>query len=481
MDFDDVTTARPYLRVSYDRSGRERSNDDQLQDADEDSRGRWALLEPYSDVGSASRYAKRTRGDFQQLIADLSKGTFGAEMLVLWESSRGSRKVGEWVELLDLCDERHVFIRVTSHNRTYDPSNPRDRRTLLEDAVDSEYESGKTSLRVRRDLKANAKAGRPHGRMPYGYKLAPITVDGRIELVRVIDDDEAEMVRDLFKRIIRGDSLTSISRDWNESKVPTKVTSKGKSGRQWYNRGLVNMVRNKTYIGVRVHNGTEYPGTWDPIVNEEDFHAANTALDLRVRRHGRKSRRTWLNTVAVCGECESGGLMGACNEHYLCVKGCVSIKLSFTEDEVSKLILKAGSNPDVHAYLATLDRTEVDHAAIARVRDSLKKLRTLYLDPDEDMDDQEYEAQRGKLQARLDALQPESDLVRMNLASPETFADYWKSRTLEQKGELAALFIHTVRITKARCRGVCDPGRLNVQVYPWVAELLPDEDLQQPA
>lgn len=61
---------------------------------------------------------------------------------MVWESSR----VGEWVRLLELCEQRSVSIFVTMHSCCYDPGNGRDRRSLLEDAVDSEYESSKISL-----------------------------------------------------------------------------------------------------------------------------------------------------------------------------------------------------------------------------------------------------------------------------------------------------------------------------------------------
>ncbi|MET7727737.1 recombinase family protein [Streptomyces mirabilis] len=63
------------------------------------------LGEPYEDTGSASRYQRKSRDGFDKLIDDLKKDTFGADVLILWESSRGSRKVGEWITLIELCEE----------------------------------------------------------------------------------------------------------------------------------------------------------------------------------------------------------------------------------------------------------------------------------------------------------------------------------------------------------------------------------------
>src|SRR4051794_30031468 len=135
---DKTTTGREYLRVSLDRSGRARSLEEQHNDNLEAARARDVMLEQaYRDESiSASRYSRKARDGFGQLLADLEKGRFGAEELWLWESSRGSRKVREWVTLIESCEAQRVRIHVTSHGRTYDPSNSRDRRSLLEDAVD---------------------------------------------------------------------------------------------------------------------------------------------------------------------------------------------------------------------------------------------------------------------------------------------------------------------------------------------------------
>lgn len=170
MAADRNTQAREYLRVSHDRF-RERSNDEQHNDNSRSVTERgWTLGDPYRDTGSASRYATRSRDGYDLLVSDLGRDRFDADVLVLWESSRGNRKVGEWVTLIELCEERSVRIHVTTHNRTYDPANARDHRSLLEDAVDSEYESAKISERARRAALADAADGKPHGPVPYGYR-----------------------------------------------------------------------------------------------------------------------------------------------------------------------------------------------------------------------------------------------------------------------------------------------------------------------
>src|SRR5687767_7629761 len=104
-----LLTGREYLRVSFDRSGEERSNDDQHDDnVDIAAELGVALGDYYSDVGSASSKGRSKRGDFGRLMADLTGGTFGADLLVMWEASRGSRQPEEWLNLINVCRAQSV-------------------------------------------------------------------------------------------------------------------------------------------------------------------------------------------------------------------------------------------------------------------------------------------------------------------------------------------------------------------------------------
>src|SRR5260370_4955963 len=92
-------TGREYLRVSQDRSGRARSVEEQHGDNLRAGQVHGFLIngEAYSDVSlSASRYATKVRGDFARLLAALEAAQFGPDVLLLWESSRRSRRVAQW-------------------------------------------------------------------------------------------------------------------------------------------------------------------------------------------------------------------------------------------------------------------------------------------------------------------------------------------------------------------------------------------------
>ena len=81
----------------------------------------------------------------------------------------------------------------------------RDWKTLAADGVDSQFESEQISLRMKRAMVAQAKAGRPHGSGLYGYQRV-YRIDERDQ--RVLDKviahpEQAPIVAD----IVRTDGL----------------------------------------------------------------------------------------------------------------------------------------------------------------------------------------------------------------------------------------------------------------------------------
>src|SRR5688572_4481403 len=80
---------------------------------------------------SASRHARKPRPDFAALLEHIRSSQ--AEMISMWEVTRGSRQVGEWVSFLDLCRDQGVLIRVfgSEDPETFDPRRQRDRETLI--------------------------------------------------------------------------------------------------------------------------------------------------------------------------------------------------------------------------------------------------------------------------------------------------------------------------------------------------------------
>lgn len=371
--------AREYLRVSYDRWGNQQSQAEQHAEhvPIADANG-WQLGEPYGDTGSASRYARKPRGNFDRLLADLRDDRFGAQVLIIWESSRGSRRVGEWVALVDLCEQRRVHIYVTTHRRMYDPSVPRDRRALLEDAVDSEYESGKTSDRVTRNHASRAAAGKPAGAVPFGYRREHDPTTGRL-LGRVPEPAEAALVREAFDRFTAGASLRSIVQHWRDRGV------RNRAGRPFTPVALRELLRNRSYIAERVHipgQNTRWwlardaaqitPAEWEPIVDRATFATAQAILDdpqRLTRRPG--GARHLLSMIARCDVC-SGPLSARVQRGratYRChVSGCVTVPQADLDALAERVIVAWLAAPEVYEALRHGDEVAGDELSQVETR-----------------------------------------------------------------------------------------------------------------
>ena len=165
------------------------------------TRERWSVVEVFTDNDrSASRYARKTRPSVcAARRAAVTRG--GCDVVAVWELSRLSRDLGTLVAFRDLC--RNHAVRWSVGGRTFDPGDDRDTLPLIVQACQAEGESAMTSKRVRRATTATAQAGRPHGRLTYGYRREydPTT---KAFLAQVIDDDQAAILREIAARFLAG-------------------------------------------------------------------------------------------------------------------------------------------------------------------------------------------------------------------------------------------------------------------------------------
>lgn len=476
--------AREYLRVSLDRSGRARSITEQSGDNQRtaDSNG-WTLGAPYSDNSrSASRYARKSREGYDQLIDDLEQDRFGADVLIIWESSRGSRKVSEWVTLIELCELRNVSIHVTTHGRTYDPANGRDRRSLLEDSVDSEYESSKISERGRRSAAAAAAAGQPVGRCPYGYRRRYDEVTRRL-VVQEPDPDTAPVIRELFERIAAGHSLRSIAKDFADRGI-----EKASSG-PFSAAHLRALAETYAYAGLRVHrpggNGasrvttqadpavaTITEGTWEPLVTRELFYAVQSILSDPSRRTSRPGRGVHLlSMIARCGICQgpitSRSVDAKHKISYACIPGghvrCSEPALDLL---ATRVMLDWLSDEDaVNEHIG-----DVDGAELQAARDAVESIQA-------ELDDLADQVGRGALTAMLAARAEPG--IRKRLAAAEerlkslttpnrlrglitpgaSAVAEWDRMDTPAKREVARLLLTPEVLGELRVHPVTTPGR----------------------
>lgn len=388
---DTTTTGREYLRVSRDRTGVQRSPVEQHQDNARQAAARGViLLDPYAEPKaiSASRYGARIRSGFGTLVKDLRSGRFGADELWLWESSRGSRKVSEWVELVEALEAARVKVYVTTHSRLYDPANPRDRRSLLEDAVDSEYESGKTSLRAKRAKAAAAADGRPNGQLGYGWATVHDPATGAKRYV--INESEAAIIREMYQRVAAGHSLRAISQDLTARGIRTR------SGSEWTIQRIRPALLKESHKAVRTHQPswpepgpvTRTPGQWPAIVDAALWDRVYGILASRTPTSPRPGRAVHLlSLIAVCDVCGCGIIAsrsaGRSNSpNYRCASsGHIRISEPGLDSIAERVMLDYLARADVAESLANAAASgpELDTARTA-LADVNRELTELYVE-----------------------------------------------------------------------------------------------------
>lgn len=373
------TRAAVYGRESKDKT---KSIADQvkLATAEVEQQG-WTLAGTYDDGTSASRYARQARKDWDRLLADLDAGVF--EVLVVWEVTRADRNLASWVTVLDRCRAAGIRVHVVSDERTFDPRKARDYRDLATAGVDAAYETDRLGERVRRGKAAAAAAGRPAGKITYGYqrRYDPETR----EPIQEPHPQHAPIVVEIITRVADGEPVKRVADDLTARAVPTPGGGSKSGG--WYYSTVRAIAMNVAYIGQVRHNGSEtYPAMWPALVPEETFWAAQRIFSARKGVGWRSGRADHLLTgipvCAKCGETYRGrfdtNLDG--RQRYGCRNGCGYVDGAGLEDLVLAYVLGRLGKRDVYRQLRRAgqgaDRERAAAQAEAdRLRERLEEAR----------------------------------------------------------------------------------------------------------
>lgn len=340
---------------------------------------------PYSDEVSASWFGTKQRGGWAEVLRDVEAGEL--DVLVLWESSRGDRRLTEWSRLLDTAKERGVRIHITSHERTYDLAVSRDWKTLAMDGVDSQAEVNVLSARIRRGVAAAARDGRPAaGPIPYGYRRVYDQMSGAL-VAQEPDDRTAPIVTEVFARVAKSEPLGRIADDLNARGVtpPGERTNNRMTSKGWYRERIRKIAQSRTYLGERKHKGDWHPAGWPALTDAETFAAANRVLAepgrLTTGPHQRPGKQVHL--LSYLAKCLNGHpVRGKSGEAYDCGKGCFQIKREKVDGLIRDLVIARLSSPDLYAALEqeadaadeTLKAARAEVAQLARDLDEYRAL-----------------------------------------------------------------------------------------------------------
>lgn len=407
------------------------------------TRNGWNIGEVLVDNDrGASRYSRKDRPAYRRLAEILAAG----DVLVTWEASRAQRDLKAYLQLRDLCAEREVLWCYSG--KVHDLTAGDDRFTTGLDALIAEREVEMSRDRVLRAARANAAAGRPHGKPAYGYRIVRDPDTGQ-PVDRVPDPVAAPVVREILTRVLSGDSVYAITTDLTARRIPAPHQPRDAEPEPWGRTTVRRIAANPTYAGLRTHHGKIVgPGTWEALITPDEHQRIVAMLNDPSRLKHRGNAPRWLlSGIGVCGVCGATvrRLKGHGRDIYVCrVGGCTSRPVDLLDAYVEELVLRRLESQD---FAASLEVT--DDAYAAAVEDARALRQRLDGFTDSAAEGELSPAALARIEAKLRPKIEAADArVRALVASPHVARmsgfgarERWKLLTVRDRRELVQTIV----------------------------------------
>src|SRR3984957_8782550 len=225
----------------------------------------WRLVKaPYDDGGISGGTLERPA--LQALLADIRMRK--VDVVLVYKVDRLTRSLADFAKLVELFDANGVsFVSVTQQFNTTTSMGRLTLNVLLSFA---QFEREVTSERIRDKVAASKRKGIwVGGNLPFGYEMK----DGKI----VIVEQEAELVRSVFRRYLELGSVNELLRELRERNVRTKTrqlsTGTTRGGIPFRRGTLYYVLSNHFYIGEVKYKNEILPGEQPPIMDRALFEA----------------------------------------------------------------------------------------------------------------------------------------------------------------------------------------------------------------
>ena len=172
----------------------------------------------------------------------------------------------------------------------------------------AQFEREVTSERIRDKIAASKRKGLwVGGTLPFGYEMK----DGKIAIV----EEEAELVRSIFRRYLELGSVNELLRDLRERNIRTKTrllsTGATRGGIPFGRGALYYLLSNHFYIGEVKYKNEILPGEQPPIMDRALFEAVR-----------QKSLAQWSHRTVVRNRWRRTNLGGSHDQAQIQAEGC---------------------------------------------------------------------------------------------------------------------------------------------------------------
>jgi len=220
----------------------------------------WLLVDDHYDDGGFSG-GTMERPALQRLLRDVENGI--VDVIVVYKVDRLSRSLADFSRIVEMLERHNVsFVSVTQQFNTTSSMGRLTLNILLSFA---QFEREVIGERIRDKFAASRRKGMwMGGTPPLGYDV----VDRKL----VVNDEEADLVRLIFKRFLRIGSATKLAQELRRAGHTTKswVTQDGKPrrGKPIDKGAIYKILGNRIYLGEAVYKGISYPGEHEAIIDQ---------------------------------------------------------------------------------------------------------------------------------------------------------------------------------------------------------------------
>lgn len=203
----------------------------------------WQMVEIFADEGITGTSASK-RPEFQRMLKLCEQKQI--DLIITKSISRFARNT---MEALDIVRKLKILgIGVQFEKEGINTLSLGDEMLLNTFTAIAQEESIAISERIRYSNTKRMESGDfIDGNAPYGYRM--------VDRVLIPNEDEAQIVRDIFDQYLKGASTHEIARNLNDAGIP------GKFGSTWKVSTIRYILRNEKYIGDMLCQKTYHTNT----------------------------------------------------------------------------------------------------------------------------------------------------------------------------------------------------------------------------
>lgn len=451
-----------YVRISLDREGealgvaRQRADCEALC-----ARRDWPVAGIYQD-NDVSAYSGKPRPEYQRLLVDLKAGRIDG--VVVYDLDRLHRQPRELESFIDTCAA--VGVRnIATVSGDIDLSTDNGQLVARMLGAVAKKSSDDTRRRVTRKKFELATAGKVSGggRRPFGFEI-----DGK-----TVRPDEANVIRELARRAVAGDSLGSLCRDLERRGITTS------QGHPWRITVMRKMLMSGRIAGLREYRGqVTSEAEWDPIITPTESERLRAVLSTRNPRQ--RGPRTYLLTGLLrCQRCGSRMESSPHNgrRRYACVKypgttgrcGGTFVMAEPVEQYVAEAVFYQLDSGAFRAAAKARSGADEDGALERALQDDQRMLEGLgQRYARHEITEREWDAMRAIIQERIDTARrtlssvAEREALHVLGAAGTNLRDAWDNLDISRRVTICRAMLSSLEVGPGTPgRNGFDPTRLH--------------------